>query len=264
MITPKRGKDKILMFRLLRDAEAGAAAKLALQTSHEWNYSRATSSTATKDGSIVSQNELEVTLQIDAVTSDDSVNNMLKESVEDGLKLEVWEIDLGKPGTGDNEGKYAAKYAQGNLEDWTVPAAVEDFETLSTSMRIDHKPQDGWATLTSEQEEEIAYAFRDVTVLTPIDVAISSAVQQGGSAGSADSTSIKITFDKDVVGLTADHITLETGTGSATKGALTGSNKIWTLAISNPSEGNIGLKISGLSGYSFPTAATTVAIYASA
>lgn len=152
------GKNKILMFRKLGDATA--AAKLALQTEHKWKYERKNDSTATKDGSVVSDKGLEVTLSIEAVTSRDDVNKMLKKSVVDGEKLEVWEIDL----AGEKQGeKYPALYAQGALSSWEVPDNVEDLETLSTEMTIEGKPVEGYATLTASQVQEINYAFKDTT-----------------------------------------------------------------------------------------------------
>ena len=93
-------------------------------------------------------------------------------------------------------------------------------------------------------------------------VTIMSLEQLGGASGTADTTAIRITLDKDVADLLASHITLEDGTGSATKGALTGANKVWTLAISLPTQGTVGVKISGVSGYIFPASATMVNIYA--
>lgn len=153
------GKNKILMFRKLGDKTA--AAKLALQTEHKWKYERKNDSTATKDGSVVSDKGLEVTLSIEAVTSRDDVNKMLKNSVVNGEKLEVWEIDL----AGEKQGeKYPALYAQGALSSWEVPDNVEDLETLSTEMTIEGKPVEGYATLTASQVEEINYAFKDTTV----------------------------------------------------------------------------------------------------
>lgn len=153
------GKNKILMFRKLGDKTA--AAKLALQTEHKWKYERKNDSTATKDGSVVSDKGLEVTLSIEAVTSRDDVNKMLKNSVVNGEKLEVWEIDL----AGEKQGeKYPALYAQGALSSWEVPDNVEDLETLSTEMTIEGKPVEGYATLTASQVKEINYAFKDTTV----------------------------------------------------------------------------------------------------
>lgn len=150
------GKNKILMFRKLGDETA--AAKLALQTEHTWKYERSMDSEKTKDGAIVKDGGLEVTLSIEAVTSRDDVNKMLKKSVVDGEKLEVWEIDL----AGEKQGeKYPALYAQGALSSWEVPDNVEDLETLSTEMTIEGKPVEGYATLTASQVEEINYAFKD-------------------------------------------------------------------------------------------------------
>ena len=152
------GKNKILMFRKLGDETA--AAKLALQTEHTWKYERSMDSEKTKDGAIVKDGGLEVTLSIEAVTSRDDVNKMLKKSVVDGEKLEVWEIDL----AGEKQGeKYPALYAQGALSSWEVPDNVEDLETLSTEMTIEGKPVEGYATLTASQVEEINYAFKDTT-----------------------------------------------------------------------------------------------------
>ena len=83
------GKNKILMFRKLGDKTS--AAKLALQTEHKWKYERKNDSTATKDGSVISDKGLEVTLSIEAVATRDALNLMLKDSVVSGYKLEVWE-----------------------------------------------------------------------------------------------------------------------------------------------------------------------------
>lgn len=152
------GKDKILMFRKLGDKSA--AAKLALQTEHKWEYERKNETKSTKDGAVVASGGLEVKLSIEALSSRDAVNELLADSVLKGYKLEVWEIDLSGTKNGD---KYPAKYAQGSLGKWEIPANVEDIEEISTEMAIDGIPQKGDATLTQAQEEEILYAFKDTT-----------------------------------------------------------------------------------------------------
>lgn len=157
----KYGKNKILMFRKLGDKTA--AAKLALQIEHSWNYERSTDVKKTKDGAVASDGGLEVSLSIEAVSSVDPVNKMLKDSVINGDKLEVWEIDLAGQKSGS---KYPALYAQGKLSSWEVPANVEDLETISTEMTIDGKPVEGFATLTAEQEAAIQYVFADTTQIT--------------------------------------------------------------------------------------------------
>ncbi|MGI6726500.1 MAG: Ig-like domain-containing protein [Christensenellales bacterium] len=77
-----------------------------------------------------------------------------------------------------------------------------------------------------------------------------TAEQTGGANGTADSTGIKLTFDKDVTGLTADEITLTNGTGEASKGNLTGSGKAWNLALAQVIKpGNIYVSIANFGDY---------------
>ena len=45
VLEPQKGKDRILMFR--KKGDKTAAAKLALQTEHKWEYERKTDSTKT-------------------------------------------------------------------------------------------------------------------------------------------------------------------------------------------------------------------------
>lgn len=99
--------------------------------------------------------------------------------------------------------------------------------------------------------------------VTPTAVTF-TAEQTGGETGVADSTAIAFVFDVDVVGLQASHITITPDTGAATKGSLTGEGKNWSLEITEPTEGDVKVKISGLAGYSFPATDTVVAIYAAA
>lgn len=165
MKAPIYGKDKILMFRRLKDAASGAGARLALQIEHTWNYERSTDSKQTKDGNLAVAGGLEVTLDFTAVSTKDAVNKMLLDSVIKGDKLEVWEVDLSAPELG---GKYPALYAQGSLESWEVPDNVEDTEDISSTMKIDGVPVEGQATLTPEDLNEIkaAYAFKDTVIGT--------------------------------------------------------------------------------------------------
>lgn len=155
-----QGRDKILMFRRLSKATEDTAGKLALQTEHTLNYSRSTSTTQTKDGTVSSKGGLEVTVSINAVSTDDEVNNMMFEAMEAGEILECWEINLAKE---DESGKYAALYMQGLLDTWEVPSDSENVSEFSANLIVNDKPKKGYATLTEQQQEEIAYAFRDTT-----------------------------------------------------------------------------------------------------
>ena len=61
-------------------------------------------------------------------------------------------------------------------------------------------------------------------VVSPASVSVSSATADGTS-GSVTSTKITIVLSSDVVGLKAEHFTLENGTGQAAPGSLSGSGK---------------------------------------
>ena len=157
------GKEKILMFRKFGDKTA--AAKLALQTEHEWEYSRDADTTKTKDGAVVADGGLETKLSITAIGTKDELNEMLKKSVVDGYKVEVWEIDLSDK---KDNGKCGALYAIGRLSSWKVPANVEELVEIESEMSVEGKPQAGEATLTAEQVKEIQYTFQDTTAINSL------------------------------------------------------------------------------------------------
>ena len=93
------------------------------------------------------------------------------------------------------------------------------------------------------------------------NIPVSFTAVANGATGATNSTAITLTFDKNVVGLTATDITLANGdTGAATKGALTGTGNVWTLAISAPTAGDVTVLIA-LDGYKFSTVPTVVQVY---
>lgn len=167
MLKPVEGKTKFLLFRLLKEAGTKTAAKLALQTEHEWSYERDQESLKTKDGSVIQSGGMEVSLTIAAISSYNEVNEMLFRSVLEDEVLEVWEVDIAKPTSG---GKYEARYARGKIGSWTLPSAVDGLEEIDTEMKIEGVPVKGEATLTEDQKLLIssAYGFRDTVVATDI------------------------------------------------------------------------------------------------
>ncbi len=97
-------------------------------------------------------------------------------------------------------------------------------------------------------------------IVEPTDITVTATAD--GKSSTTTSTKITLTFDEDVYGLTAEHITLTEGTGKAAAGALTGSKKSWTLALSSvTTQGNVTLKIAGVGGYTFPAAGTSVTVH---
>ena len=152
------GRDKILAFRLLKDAATEVGRRLAMQITHTLSYSRSTEQIQTKDGAVATAAGLEVSLSLEALASNDPVNAMLLQSVEEGEVLEIWEIDLSSKN--EETGEYEALYMQGRLESWESPKDVNDASRITSNAKISGKPKEGLLTLTEDQEQALDYTFR--------------------------------------------------------------------------------------------------------
>ncbi len=188
MNTPKKGKDKVLMFRLFQDKNKAEATRLALQTTHSIKNSRKNDSAPTKDGNIVSVGALETTIDIEAYASDDLTNQVLAYAQKKGLEVEVWEIDFSQEPQG---GKYMAQYGVGYLSDWEVPAEVDSNTTIKTTLTISGELVKGLATVSAVDVATVKNFFRD-TVKNPTEVApIDEAPDYGSSSNSSTTTPSK-------------------------------------------------------------------------
>lgn len=162
----QQGKNKILLFRRLKDQGNEEGIKLVFQTGHTFSMSRAIDKVNTKDGSINKIGELETEVSINAIQAKrDPVGDMLRDSVINGETLEVWEVTIDEDFKNE-EGKYPAVYAQGNLDQWEWTAEVEDESTISSTFFVNLKPQFGYTALTEEQENAVQYAFREIAILS--------------------------------------------------------------------------------------------------
>ncbi|MDR1954064.1 MAG: hypothetical protein LBQ21_06290 [Clostridiales Family XIII bacterium] len=102
--------------------------------------------------------------------------------------------------------------------------------------------------------------YYDLVVQTTKSVSFTVA-RTGGTADILTTTGVAITFSADVTGLSAAGITIETGTGRATKGQLSGSGKDYTLAISDVAQGDVNLMIADWPGYDVAETAQSVEVY---
>ena len=110
-------------------------------------------------------------------------------------------------------------------------------------------------------ENSIGYDTANFSIVVGSDLSF-TVVQTGGVLDKADTKGIAIEFSEEVSGLTADNITITDGTGAATKGALTGSGKTWTIALSNVSkQGNIIIGVTDFSTFYIITPPRFVQIY---
>lgn len=169
------------------------------------------------------------------------------------------------------KGRYLGTLAspsEGQIQTSDEYKFLEQNRTYAIALLGNGTPKDNtsFAYVDITNLEPFVPEVRNVAVQTDPDtkVQILSLVQKNGTSGSANTTAIEINFDKDVTGLKASNITLADGTGAATKSALTGSGKKWTLAITATTEGTVSLAFSGLLGYEFPPIPAFVTIFKAA
>lgn len=164
------GKDLILLFRILVKTAIPSATRLAFQTEHEVSETRDSDSLQTKDGVIVTPQALETEITCTSILAkNDQMVTAIRDAQRKGLTVEIWEIDLSQPSTGNTGGptdKYAATYYQGKVTEWTKNPTAEDALEISLTFAINGEGQDGEATVDATQLKAAQYVFTD-TVAKP-------------------------------------------------------------------------------------------------
>ena len=158
---PIKGDKLVFYYRLLKNEKTKDAMMIGYQTEGGENLSRDSDTTATKSGPIPVPGTLEVELSFTAlVEKNGTAEKELKNALYDSEKVEIWLVNLGRPSTEEN--KYDASYYQGIVSQFEKSADADDFATYATTFKGEGKPQDGYVTVTKEEEEALAYAFRDL------------------------------------------------------------------------------------------------------
>ena len=158
-----QGKRIIYLYRIRKDAATDDAKALAFTTENERTKSRDADTTETKDGPIRTPGALETEITTTAIFSSESDEMIakLEKAVDDSEKVEIWEVNLDKPGTSDNVGKFAAKYFQGYVTEFGSTSSAEDHAEASLTFGIEGTGADGYATVSDEQQEIASYVFAD-------------------------------------------------------------------------------------------------------
>lgn len=160
-----RGTRIIYLYRILKDAVTDNATALAFTTENGRTKSRDADTTETKDGPVRSPGTLEGEITTTALfaSENDEMIDKLEKAVDNSDKVEVWEVNLDKPGESPNEGKYAAKYFQGYVTEFELTSNAEDHTEASLTFGLEGTGADGYATVSDEQQEIASYAFADTT-----------------------------------------------------------------------------------------------------
>lgn len=160
-----KGNRIIYLYRILKDAATDDATAVAFTTENNKSKSRDSDTVTTKDGTIRVPGEVETEISTTALfaSENDAMIDKLEKALDDGDKVEIWEVNMDKPGTSDNASKFAAKYFQGYVTNFELSSNSEDHAEASLDFGIEGKGVDGYATVTDEQQELAAYVFKDTS-----------------------------------------------------------------------------------------------------
>lgn len=156
------GKRIAYLYRLLKDAATSDAEHVAFVTENGVSYSRDADSIETKDGAIRTPGAVEIEINTTSILDeDDEMITKLRNALVSGEKVEIWKINLAKPGTGQN--KFKATYYQGYVTEFEETANAEDLVECSLTFGVEGTGADGEATVTELQQQLIAeYGFSDI------------------------------------------------------------------------------------------------------
>lgn len=155
------GKNLVYLYRLASEATTVAGTRIAFTTEDELSISADADATATKDGSVrgASVPELEKTMT-SLMDADDVLLPKLKQAILDGSLIELWEVNLDKPVTGQTD-KFSGTYYQGYLSEFTASSPADGNVEVSMTIGINGKGADGNVTVPTSQQDDGQYTFVD-------------------------------------------------------------------------------------------------------
>lgn len=157
-----QGKNIIYLFRILSEAATADAVAMAFTTENERSKSKDADVTATKDGSIRTPGATEIEISATAILAKgDDLAEKLETAMDNDELIEIWEVNLDAPGTGD--GKFKGTYYQGYLTEFTLTSSAEEHAEYECTFAINGNGAKGDVTVTAEQQEVATYVFKDTT-----------------------------------------------------------------------------------------------------
>lgn len=155
------GKNLVYLYRLASESATADGTRIAFTTEDELSISADADATATKDGSVrgASVAELEKTMT-SLMDADDAMIGKMKQAILNGSLIELWEVNLDKPVTGQT-GKFSGTYYQGYLSEFTTSSPADDNVEVSMTIGINGKGADGNVTVDASQQDDSQYTFVD-------------------------------------------------------------------------------------------------------
>ncbi len=157
-----QGKQLIYLYRLLKEQNTTAGTRIAYTTENTKSTERDIETTATKDGSVGTPGNVEITIDATSIlATDDTMIAKLEQALIDGDIIEVWEADLTKAGTKANT--YKGVYYQAYLSSLEKSSPADGFVEISLSLTVNGTGATGDVTVPQDQLDEALYVFTDTT-----------------------------------------------------------------------------------------------------
>lgn len=158
--SPIQGSKILYYYRLLENRGKSPGLLIAFQTEGSETLSRDSDTTATKSGPIPVPGTLELEHSFTAlVAKDGTAERELYGALIDAKEVELWRVNLGRIGSGEQEGKYEAEYCRGLISQFEFSADAEDFANYATTFKGKGTPKINYLNVTKEEAEAIDYAF---------------------------------------------------------------------------------------------------------
>lgn len=158
-----QGSRIVYLYRIAKDAATSDGAVLAFVTENGRTKSKESESTITKDGPISTPGAVEQEITSTSILAKgDEMVEKLEDALDNGDLIEIWEANLDEPVEG-GQNKFKGRYFQGYLTEFEKTSSSEEHVELSHTFAINGAGVKGDVTVSAEQQEVAAYAFKDTT-----------------------------------------------------------------------------------------------------
>ena len=178
-----QGIDNVGYMRLLKHDHDMDALMIRYQTSMDFDLSRDSDTTATKDGSVDIPGAFEGEVTIEFLDSIDRASDDAYTAILNGETVELWKVNVRRKNA---DGKYFGWYMRGHITEDSNSNDADDASTRELTFTISGKPKRGWLELTKEQQTELEVGFRGLAAITDEDETGKGVEYQETDAGTGE------------------------------------------------------------------------------
>lgn len=165
----KKSKDRLFLLRVA--GQKIDAQKMMFLTEYSVSHEADSEKEDTMDDSYSTSGSLESTISATSkMDYSDPLIDEIEDAVRDGVPYEMLEIESKLEGTGDNKGKFKAKYYQGNFKKFESKGEVNGVDEYEMEYAVYDKYKRGFATIpdvVQRKLQAVGYKFHNTTADDP-------------------------------------------------------------------------------------------------